>query len=195
MLRPLSTRTWLKRAILAALAVWAALVLCPRPAAAQAQPNGPAEFSGEEVMLEGKPIVFIPGKATWDRAFPTLTEKFRTIAAFLRDNNLAAAGPMMTIYTKVGDKEFEFHAAVPLAQPPPSQPRGAIRSGQSPVGKALKFVHRGSYDSMDMLYETITHYLDGKRIERTGIFFEEYVTDPLSTPEDQLVVNVFVLVQ
>jgi effector-binding domain-containing protein len=48
---------------------------------------------------------------------------------------------------------------------------------------------------MDMLYETITNYLDGKRIERAGVFFEEYVTDPLSTPEDQLVVNVFVLVK
>jgi hypothetical protein len=98
MLRPVTRRRGLKRAIVAALAVWAVLVLCPRPAAAQAQTNGPAEFSGEEVMLEGKPIIFIPGKATWDKAFPTLTEKFRTIAAFLRENKLIAAGPMMTIY-------------------------------------------------------------------------------------------------
>ncbi len=171
------------------------LVLRPWPAVAQATSNGPAEFFGEEVTLEGRPIVFIPGKATWDNAFPTLTEKFKTIATFLRENNLSAAGPMLTIYTAVNDREFEFHAAVPLAEPPASQPRGTIRSGQSPVGKALKFVHRGSYDSMDMLYETITNYLDGKRIERVGVFFEEYLTDPLSTPEDQLVVNVFVLVK
>jgi effector-binding domain-containing protein len=185
----------LKGGVVAVLAVWTALALCPRPAGAQVPSDKPAEFSGEEVVLAGKPILFIPGKATWDKAFPALTEKFKTIAVFLRDNNLAAAGPMMTIYTAVNDREFEFHAAVPLAEPPGREPRGVIRSGQSPVGKALKFVHRGSYEAMDMLYEAITNYLDGKRIERAGVFFEEYVTDPLSTPEDQLVVNVFVLVK
>ncbi|HWP26579.1 MAG TPA: GyrI-like domain-containing protein [Xanthobacteraceae bacterium] len=184
-----------EQGIVAVLTVLAVLAHCPSPAGAQAQSVEPAEFSGEEVMLEGKPILFIPGKATWDRAFPTLTEKFRIIAAFLRDNNLAAAGPMMTIYTAVSDRDFEFHAAVPIAESSASPLRDGIRNGQSPVGKALKFVHRGSYEAMDMLYEAITNYLDGKRIARTGVFFEEYVTDPLATPEDRLVVNVFVLVK
>jgi effector-binding domain-containing protein len=195
MLRAAVRRVQVQRAIIASAAIWTALVLCLWLAAARAQSNGPADRFGEEVTLEGKPIIFIPGKATWDNAFPTLTETFKAIATFLRENNLSAAGPMMTIYTAVSDREFEFHAAVPLAEPPQSLPAGAVRSGQSPVGKALKFIHRGSYDSMDMLYEAITNYIDGKRIERAGLFFEEYVSDPLTTPEDRLVVNVFVLVK
>jgi effector-binding domain-containing protein len=56
----------------------------------------------------------------------------------------------------------------------------------------LQFVHRGSYDAMDTTYEAITNHLDEKRLESEDMFIEEYVTDPLKTPEDKLVVNVFV---
>ena len=35
----------------------------------------------------------------------------------------------------------------------------------SPEGKALKFVHRGSYDNMDNTYEAITNHLDDKKLE------------------------------
>ena len=165
---------------------------------APAQETTPApskDAFGEEVTLAGKPIVFMTGKATWDSAFPTLIEKFKAISAFLAKQNLKAAGAPMTIYTIVTDKGFEFQAAIPLAEQPANLPRGVVTAGQSPVGKALKFVHRGSYDSMDMLYESIVNFLDEKRIEKLGLFVEEYVTDPVTTPQDQLVVNVYVLVK
>ena len=146
-------------------------------------------------MLTGKPTVFMTGKATWENAFPSLKEKFKAISAFLDKQKLKAAGSSMTIFTVVNDKGFEFQAAVPLAEAPTNLPRGVVTAGQSPVGKALKFVHRGSYDSMDMLYESIVHHLDEKGIEKQGLFVEEYITDPVTTPEDKLVVNVYVLVK
>ena len=67
-----------------------------------------------------------------------------------------------------------------------------IRMGNSPDGKALKFVHRGSYDNMDNTYEAITNHLDDKKLEAKDTFIEEYITDPLKTAEDRLVINVYV---
>ena len=64
--------------------------------------------------------------------------------------------------------------------------------GKSPEGKALKFVHRGSYDNMDNTYEAITNHLDDKKLEAKDTFIEEYITDPLKTAEDKLVINVYV---
>ena len=64
--------------------------------------------------------------------------------------------------------------------------------GKSPEGKALKFVHRGSYDNMDNTYEAITNHLDEKKLEAKDTFIEEYITDPLKTAEDKLVINVYV---
>jgi effector-binding domain-containing protein len=98
----------------------------------------------------------------------------------------------MTIYTSTDDTGFTFQAAVPLAAPPPNPPQGDLAVGKSPSGKALRFVHRGSYDSMDTTYEAITSHLDEKRLEAKDLFIEEYATDPVSTPEDQLVINVIV---
>ena len=44
---------------------------------------------------------------------------------------------------------------------------------------------------MDNTYEAITNYLDEKRLEAKDMFIEQYVTDPLTTNEDNLVVNVY----
>ena len=187
------------RGLLFVLALFASgFVSYPTFAQTPSQETTPAptkDAFGEEMLLAGKPIVFIAGKATWENAFPTLVDKFKTISAFLAKQNLKPAGAPLTIYTSVTDKGFEFQAAIPLAEQPANLPRGVVTAGQSPVGKALKFVHRGSYDSMDMLYETIVHYFDEKNIQKQGLFVEEYLTDPVTTPQDQLVVNVYVMVK
>ena len=70
--------------------------------------------------------------------------------------------------------------------------KGDIAIGKSPSGKALKFIHRGSYDAMDTTYEAITNYLEEKRLEAKDLFVEQYMKDPVTTPEDDLVVEVFV---
>jgi effector-binding domain-containing protein len=84
---------------------------------------------------------------------------------------------------------------VPIEQAPSDPPKGDIEIGKSPAGRALKFVHRGSYDSMDSTYEAITNHLDEKRLEAQEIFVEEYQTDPVTTPESSLVVFIFVPVK
>ena len=45
---------------------------------------------------------------------------------------------------------------------------------------------------MDSTYEAITNYLDDKQLEAKDLFIEEYVTDPVKTEPDNLVINVFV---
>jgi effector-binding domain-containing protein len=53
-------------------------------------------------------------------------------------------------------------------------------------------VHRGSYDAMDTTYEAITNYLDDRQIDAKDSFIEEYTTDPLTSNQNQLVIDVFV---
>jgi effector-binding domain-containing protein len=169
----------------------------PAPPPAQAQPGPPPPADkpdpfGEEVMLPEKSIIYMNGNATWDSAFETLIDTFKQLNTYLERQGLKANGPSMTIYTSTDDTGFSFQAAVPLAEEPKNPPRGDIAVGKSPSGRALKFVHRGSYDSMDSTYEAITNHLDEKRLEAKDLFIEEYATDPVTTPEDQLVITVFV---
>jgi effector-binding domain-containing protein len=169
----------------------------PSPAAPPATPPPtvpaqPTDPFGEEVTLPARTIVFKKGTGSWDSAFETLLKALKVVNAFLDKQGIKPAGPAMTIYTQTDDVGFQFQAAVPIAETPKTPPRGELALGKSPDGKMLKFVHRGSYDAMDTTYEAITNYLDEKRLEAKDMFIEEYVTDPAKTPEDKLVVNVYV---
>ncbi len=164
----------------------------PPPVPIQPAPVQSGDPFGEAVALEAKTIVFMKGTATWETAFETLVKAFTSLDSFLDKQGLKASGPPMTIYTQTDDTGFQFQAAVPIAEEPKTPPRGDITVGKSPAGKTLKFVHRGSYDAMDTTYEAITNHLDEKRLEAKDMFIEEYVTDPVKTPEDKLIVNIYV---
>jgi effector-binding domain-containing protein len=168
----------------------------PAPVPGEAAPPAASgDAFGEEVTLTAKPIIYMKGSANWDTAFETLVDSFKSIYTYLEKQGIKPDGAPMTIYTSTDDTGFQFQAAVPVAAEPANPPQGDIAVGKSPGGKVLKFVHRGSYDSMDSTYEAITNFLDTKSLEAEDLFFEEYVTDPLKTPEDKLVINVFVPVK
>jgi effector-binding domain-containing protein len=167
------------------------------PEAAPAQPAAPQPIDpfGEDTTLVAKPIVYLKGTGTWDSAFETITNSFKTLKTYIAKEGLKSDGQLMTIFTATDDTGFQYQAAIPIAELPKSPPKGDIAVGNSPAGHALKFVHRGSYDGLDNTYEAITNYLDDKKLEAKDLFIEQYLTDPLTTNEDHLVVNVYVLIK
>jgi effector-binding domain-containing protein len=160
----------------------------PPPAVAPVQTADPF---GEEITLTPKTAVILKGSAAWDSAFETLTDSFRKLAALLDKQGIKPSGNSMIVYTSTDDSGFTFQAEIPVDQEP-KNPGKDISMGKTPEGKALKFVHRGSYDNMDNTYEAITNHLDDKKLEAKDTFIEEYITDPLKTAEDKLVINVYV---
>ena len=131
------------------------------------------------------------GNANWDSAFDTLIDSFKSLSALLDKQGIKPAGNSMIVYTSTDDTGFTYLAEIPVDQDPKNLTKG-MSIGKSPEGKALKFVHRGSYDNMDNTYEAITNHLDDKKLEAKDTFIEEYITDPLKTAEDKLVINVYV---
>lgn len=156
-----------------------------------AVPVQTADPFGEQITLEPKKVVLIKGNADWDSAFETLIESFKTLSGVLDKQDIKPTGNPMIVYTSTDDAGFTFLAEIPVDQDPKNLTK-AMSMGKSPEGKALKFVHRGSYDNMDNTYEAITNHLDDKKLEAKDTFIEEYMTDPLKTAEDKLVINVYV---
>ena len=169
----------------------------PAPAASATPAQPPAadvqtaDPFGEPFTLEPKKVLIAKGNANWDAAFDALIESFKTLTALLDKQGIKPSGNPMIVYTSTDDNGFTFLAEIPVEQEPKNLAKG-MSIGQSPDGKALKFVHRGSYDNMDNTYEAITNHLDEKRLEAKDTFIEEYMTDPLKTAEDKLVINVYV---
>jgi effector-binding domain-containing protein len=173
----------------------------PAPAAppsAEAPPTPPspapvrtADPFGEEITLTPKTVVLVKGTANWDTAFDTLIESFKSLTGFLDKQGVKPSGNSLIVYTSTDDTGFTYLAELPVDQEPKNLGKN-MSLGKSPEGKALKFVHRGSYDNMDNTYEAITNHLDEKKLEAKDTFIEEYITDPLKTQEDKLVINVYV---
>jgi effector-binding domain-containing protein len=164
----------------------------PMTGPASPAPLQPGDAFGLEVALPERTIIYLQGHSSWDNAFETLVDAFKSLNEYLAKRGITPNGPAMTIYTRTDDSGFDFRAAMPVAEAPKDPPHGDIAVGQSPSGKALKFVHRGSYDAMDSTYEAITNYLDDKQLEAKDLFIEEYVSDPTTADQNKLVVNVLV---
>ena len=189
----------------AAMCVMAIALAGPQPGFAQTPPApaaaGPAdkpaaaEPFAEDTTLTAKTIVYVKGNGVWDSAFETISNAFKKLKSYVDKEGLKTDGLQMTIFTSTDDTGFSYQAAVPIAEAPKSPPRGDIAIGKSPAGHALKFVHHGSYDELDNTYEAITNYLDDKKLEAKDLFIEQYLTDPLTTNEEHLVVNVYVLIK
>jgi effector-binding domain-containing protein len=167
----------------------------PAPSVAQtpaaAAPVQAADPFGEPITLDGKKVVVAKGQANWDSAFDTLIDSFKALNALLDKQGIKRSGNLMIVYTSTDDTGFTYLAEIPVEQDPKNLGKD-MSIGKSPEGKALKFVHRGSYDNMDNTYEAITNHLDDKKLEAKDTFIEEYMTDPLKTAEDKLVINVYV---
>src|SRR5215813_12221047 len=122
----------------------------PTPGAKSSpSPLQPGDAFGEQVTLPERTIVYIKGYSKWDSAFDTLVDAFKSLREYLDKQDVKPIGPAITIYTQTDDAGFSFQAALPIAQGPKDPPKGDIAIGQAPSGRAFKFVHRGSYDSMD----------------------------------------------
>ena len=166
----------------------------PAPAPAASPPPATVQTAdpfGEEITLAPKTVVIVKGTANWDSAFDTLVDSFKALNALLDKQGIKRSGNLMIVYTSTDDTGFTYLAEIPVEQDPKSFGKD-MSMGKSPEGNALKFVHRGSYDNMDNTYEAITNHLDDKKLEAKDTFIEEYMTDPLKTAEDKLVINVYV---
>jgi effector-binding domain-containing protein len=163
----------------------------PAPSATTAPKAENSDPFGEEQTLTARKVLMLKGTANWDSAFETLTGSLKTLSNFLDKQNIKPAGNVLIVYTSTDDTGFSYQAEIPIDQDPKNLGKG-MTIGNSPEGKTLKFVHRGSYDNMDNTYEAITNHLDDKKLEAKDTFIEEYITDPLKTAEDKLIINVFV---
>lgn len=170
------------------------------PPAAPGLPDAPPSLKpgdafGEQIDLPARTIIYLQGQSKWETAQETLVESFQSLDQYLAKHGIKPDGAPMTIYTETDDSGFKFRVAVPVAEAPKDPPKGDLAVGQTPSGKALKFVHRGSYEALNETYEAITDYLDDKGLDAKDEFIEEYASGPLRTGNYELVVNVLVPVK
>ena len=152
---------------------------------------------GETLDLVSRPAAYVEGKADRDEVFGAIVGSIGLIRTEIDKDGLKAAGRPIAVFLEADDVGFKYRAEIPLESVPEGKTAlsDAIKLGQTPVGKAMRFEHRGAYDDIDATYEAITAYLDEKGIDAQDMFIEEYLNDVKTTDDPNLQVDIFVLLK
>jgi effector-binding domain-containing protein len=167
------------------------------PSTAQQPPDESAVDAAQTVEVPARPVALMRGNATWDDGFKAITGALTQIQSEMNKAGLVAAGHPFTVFVETDDAGFRYEAMIPLDKAPEgrSELTSDIKIGSSPSGKAMKFQHRGAYEDIDATYEAITAYLDEKNIEAQNMFIEEYLTEPKSSEDASLEVDIYVFIK
>jgi effector-binding domain-containing protein len=148
---------------------------------------------GDEVTLEARPALVLAGKTTWDDLYGTFRKAIADLAALAAAQGAEASGPPMIRFVSSSDDSVDYEAILPVrAIDRPAASYAPAKPGQTPAGKALRFVHHGGYDTIEQTYDEITNHLDERSITAEDAFVEEYVRDPATTPETGLATFIYV---
>jgi effector-binding domain-containing protein len=173
----------------------------PAPSATPANPDAtnPSESgsTGETIELAPRPAATVEGKANRDEIYDSIIGSIGQIRAAIDKAGLKAAGRPIAVFLEADDTGFKYRAAIPLESTPEGKTAlsDTVKLGLTPVGKAIRFEHRGAYDDIDATYEAITAYLDEKGIDAQDMFIEEYLNDIKTTDDPNLQVDIYVLLK
>ena len=128
----------------------------------------------------------------------TMKSSFATLGEFMARNKLAPAGPPRAIYSNWGTTTF-FILAFPIAAPPPiTESARDVVIGTLAGGRALRFVHRGPYDTIRTTYGQIDAWLRERGAIKTDAdwarysgMWEEYLGEPGTMPDSKLSTNIY----
>jgi effector-binding domain-containing protein len=168
------------------------------PGAAQPEsaPSGEAS-TGEAVDFPPRPFAYIEGKADKDEIYSSILGSLSLVKRDMDKANLTPAGRPIAVFVESDDTGFRYHAGYPLTAAPEgkSSLSDAVKIGQTPSGKAMRFEHQGAYGDIDATYDAITAYLDDKGIDAQDTFIEEYANDVKDPDDPTLQVNIYVLLK
>ncbi|MCH9650773.1 MAG: SRPBCC family protein [Deltaproteobacteria bacterium] len=121
-------------------------------------------------------------------------EAYGKVLGFLGKRNLQAAGAPLTINKTWGEDGYQFEAAMPLATNPNLEAaEGAeVVIRDLPATRAVRLIQKGSYSQMEGNYAALEAYLEANGLNASGHSWAEYLNDPATVAEEELVTHIYI---
>jgi effector-binding domain-containing protein len=113
---------------------------------------------------------------------------YAEINAAMNANALQQTGVPLTITSAYDDGVWKFDAAIPVDRNDVALD-GEVRAGTSPSGKAMRFVHVGPYTGLAAFHARVRAWLEVHGMRVRDRVMEQYVSDPATMPEADLVTH------
>jgi effector-binding domain-containing protein/uncharacterized protein YndB with AHSA1/START domain len=152
-----------------------------------------SKVKAEVLRVDSKPIVYISGAAAADEAGALLGAAYAKLGAHLAAHGLKDAAAPIAITREFNEEthNWRFDAALVVDKAdPPGAPEAGIQTGQTYAGDILRVTHIGPYAAMEPTYAALTTFRTVAGFEDNGDSWEQYVSDPGSTPEAELITQI-----
>jgi len=169
---------------------------------AEAEATEPTARTAVQVSEADVPainIAYVEGTVALDpqAIAKSLADSYAQVNAFLKANRLEQNGARLAINRFYDESGWGFEAAIPFTAPEKARAQaaaatGTVKVGQTYAGRVLRGVHIGPYSSLPDTYRRVEDQMVQKHLEPNGRSWEQYVTDPGSTPEEKLETHVFI---
>ena len=146
-----------------------------------------AGIDGTYVQLAARKVYFVSAASGTapESAKAVLTVAYAKLGAYLQQNGLAMQGPPLTITTSYDKNGWKFDAGAPVARNDIAT-REDIQAGSTYAGPAVQFVHVGPYDKIGDTIMKAYAWLAVQGYKPKDRLIEDYISDPGTTPADQL---------
>ena len=159
-------------------------------------PGVPSDSSAVTLELTARPVAYVSASAEWANGFKSVMGEIAKVDAAIKKAGLSPAGHPFALFLATGEKNFQFEAMVPITgKSDVKELPDGVKIGESPAGKAIKFLHRGAYDDINSTYDLITAFLDEKGLESQNRFVEEYLTDTSEPDDANLEADIYVFLK
>ena len=154
------------------------------------------DFSGlqfEMATSRAEPLVLLAVRSANDANAigVALGVAYSKLSGFVSAQGLRQVGPPVAIFYGESGGALSMDAALPVDRTDVPLP-DPIRTGRTFEGRVVKAVHRGDYAGLPAAREQLRAYLATAGFEQDGPMWEQYVSDPGSTPAAEMVTNLFV---
>lgn len=158
-----------------------------------------ADFAGltsEPVEVTPQTIAYVSKTTSEDTAeiAAAFGDAYGKIGGFLTQHELVPTGPPISINTDwQSEGGYGFDAAMTIAAAPEGElaEDSPVQIRQTEGGKALRFVHTGSYEGLEATYQKIEAYMAAHGHTIDGHPWDVWVSDPGSTPEEELITEIY----
>lgn len=153
-------------------------------------------MQSETVQTHAQPMIYVRYTVGMDSADigRKMGEAFQTLGQFIGQNAIAPAGPPLAVYHDYTDTGMTMDVGFPVAAAALGKAAGAVKAGATPSGKARKYLHKGPYDTLRDTYGEIQKQFEAEGTPMSPVCWEVYLSDPDSTPEADLVTEIFMKV-
>ncbi len=153
-------------------------------------------------LIDNKPLpyAYVSGATTTDGADigKALGAAYGKVGVLMKSAGLKQVGAPLAVARRWDPqaKVYEFDAGIPVDRIDAVPPAGSeVKYAQTPAGQVLMATHKGPYAGLGKTYEHFAAFEAAYGFAEVGNSWEQYVSDPGSTPEAELVTTVNVAVK